>query len=57
MIRPLLQLKRLSFDNSYQDASGGEIAENVEIIGNDLNFRSAFSGPTSKISELTFAGV
>ncbi|NOR22543.1 MAG: hypothetical protein GQ476_07660, partial [Candidatus Aminicenantes bacterium] len=34
----------------------GEILNNIEVVGNDLDFRSALSGPTIKIKELTVAG-
>ena len=34
----------------------GEILHNVEMIGNDLEFRSPVTGPTVKIQELTVAG-
>jgi PmbA protein len=34
----------------------GSILNSIEIIGNDLEFRSPVSGPTIKISELTIAG-
>ncbi|UCE22478.1 MAG: TldD/PmbA family protein [Candidatus Aminicenantes bacterium] len=34
----------------------GEILNNIEMIGNDLEFRSPISGPTIKIQELTVAG-
>ncbi len=34
----------------------GEILNNIEIIGNDLEFHSPISGPTIKIQELTVAG-
>jgi len=35
----------------------GVILNEIEIVGNDLEFRSSFSGPTIKIKELTVAGV
>jgi PmbA protein len=34
----------------------GEILNNIETIGNDLDFHSPISGPTIKIQELTVAG-
>ena len=34
----------------------GEILNNIEMIGNDLDFQSPISGPTIKIQELTVAG-
>jgi PmbA protein len=34
----------------------GHILNSIEIIGNDLEFRSPIAGPTIKISELTIAG-
>lgn len=34
-----------------------KILQSVEEVGNDLEFRSAVSGPTIKIAELTVAGV
>ncbi len=34
----------------------GVILNEIEIVGNDLEFRSSFSGPTIKIKELTVAG-
>jgi len=34
----------------------GEILNNIEMIGNDLEFQSPISGPTIKIRELTVAG-
>ncbi len=34
----------------------GEILNNIETIGNDLDFQSPISGPTIKIRELTVAG-
>ncbi|NIO48363.1 MAG: hypothetical protein GTN73_02830 [Candidatus Aminicenantes bacterium] len=34
----------------------GEILNNIEMVGNDLDFRSPLSGPTIKIKELTVAG-
>ncbi len=34
----------------------GQILEDIEIIGNDLEFRSIFSGPTIKVRELILAG-
>jgi PmbA protein len=35
----------------------GQILNSIEMIGNDLEFRSPLAGPTIKISELTIAGV
>jgi PmbA protein len=34
----------------------GSILNNIEIVGNDLDFRSPLSGPTIKVKELTVAG-
>ncbi len=34
----------------------GEILNNIEVVGNDLDFRSPLAGPTIKIKELTVAG-
>lgn len=34
----------------------GEILNNIEMIGNDLDMRSSVSGPTIKIKELTVSG-
>lgn len=34
----------------------GEILNNIEVIGNDLDFQSSISGPTIRIQELTVAG-
>jgi len=34
----------------------GEILNNIEVVGNDLDFRSPLSGPTIKAKELTVAG-
>lgn len=34
----------------------GEILNHIEIIGNDIDFRSSFTGPTIKIQELMIAG-
>lgn len=34
----------------------GEILNNIEMVGNDLDFRSPISGPTIKVSEMTVAG-
>jgi len=34
----------------------GEILNNIEMVGNDLDFRSPLSGPTIKVKELTVAG-
>ena len=34
----------------------GEILQSVEMVGNDLEFRSSVAGPTVKIAELTVAG-
>jgi len=34
----------------------GEILNNIEVIGNDLDFQSPISGPTIRIQELTVAG-
>jgi PmbA protein len=34
----------------------GEILNNIEVVGNDLDFRSPLSGPTIRIKELTVAG-
>jgi PmbA protein len=34
----------------------GQILNSIEMIGNDLEFRSPIAGPTIKISELTIAG-
>ncbi len=34
----------------------GEILNNIEMIGNDLDFQSPISGPTIRIQELTVAG-
>ncbi len=34
----------------------GKILNAIEMVGNDLDFRSAVSGPTIKIQELTVAG-
>ena len=35
----------------------GEILNQIEMIGNDLDFQSPISGPTIKIQELTVAGM
>ena len=35
----------------------GEILNNIEMVGNDLTFRSPLSGPTIKVRELTVAGI
>ncbi len=35
----------------------GEILDNIEMVGNDLTFRSPLSGPTIKVRELTVAGI
>ena len=35
----------------------GNILRSIEIIGNDLEFRSAIAGPTIKIAEMTIAGL
>jgi PmbA protein len=32
------------------------ILKNIEIVGNDLNFRTAVCGPTIKVAEMTVAG-
>ncbi len=34
----------------------GEILNNIEMVGNDLDFRSPLAGPTIKVKELTVAG-
>ena len=34
----------------------GEILNNIELVGSDLDFRSPLSGPTIKVSEMTVAG-
>lgn len=34
----------------------GEILQSVEMVGNDLDFRSSVVGPTIKVAELTVAG-
>lgn len=34
----------------------GEILNNIEVVGNDLDFRSPLSGPTIKLKEMTVAG-
>jgi len=34
----------------------GEMLNNIEMIGNDLEFRSPVCGPTIQIRELTVAG-
>jgi PmbA protein len=34
----------------------GEVLNNIEVVGNDLDFRSPLSGPTIKVKELTVAG-
>jgi len=34
----------------------GELLRRIEIVGNDLDFRSAVSGPTIKVAEMTVAG-
>ncbi len=34
----------------------GEILNNIELIGNDIDFLSPISGPTIKVGELTVAG-
>jgi PmbA protein len=34
----------------------GEILNNIEMVGNDLDFRTPVSGPTIKVKELTVAG-
>jgi len=34
----------------------GQILKSVEMIGNDLEFRSSVAGPTLKVAELTIAG-
>jgi PmbA protein len=34
----------------------GEILNNIEMVGNDLDFRSPLAGPTIKVKEMTVAG-
>jgi PmbA protein len=34
----------------------GEILNNIEMVGNDLDFRSPLAGPTIKVSKMTVAG-
>ena len=34
----------------------GELLRRIEIVGNDLDFRSAIAGPTIKVAEMTVAG-
>jgi PmbA protein len=34
----------------------GEVLKNIEVVGNDLDFRSPLSGPTIRVKELTVAG-
>jgi PmbA protein len=34
----------------------GTVLNSIEEIGNDLEFRSAVTGPTIKIAEMTIAG-
>jgi PmbA protein len=34
----------------------GEVLNNIEVVGNDLDFRSPLSGPTIRVRELTVAG-
>jgi PmbA protein len=35
----------------------GEILRNIEMVGNDLEFRGSICGPTVKVAEMTIAGV
>jgi PmbA protein len=35
----------------------GDILNGIEMIGNDLDFRSAIAGPTLKVAEMTVAGI
>lgn len=35
----------------------GEMLQQIEMVGQDLNFESAICGPTIKVAEMTVAGL